>query len=157
MGKTMKKYNKEKIQKDLNYWLKKKYRYQKIGFEDGVLECEAFIALLENRLLDSLDYFNEIKKRKKEYYSSFARIMKIYHDEKESNNKNTYDITTKSLMDLTKEEAEAIGGETLKKFRYIEDKLCLFLSSKIHKATIIECDTLRELSEICKTYVPSKK
>lgn len=153
----MKKHSKKEIQKDLNYWLKKKYRYERIGFEDGVLKCEAFIALLENRLLDSLDYFNKIKKRKKEHYSSFAGIMKTYYDSKENDNKNTYDIINKSLMDLTKEEAEAIGGETLKEFKYIEDKLCLFLSSKIHKATIIECDTLRELAEICKTYVPSKK
>lgn len=65
-------------------------------------------------------------------------------------------LLEKSLVDLTEEEAKEIGGDTLKKFRYIEETLVTFLSSKINKPTIIECDTLRELMEICKPYTSKK-
>jgi hypothetical protein len=144
----------EEIQKELNYWLKKKYRYQRLGLDDGVLECEAYISLYENRLLDCLDYLEELEEKKKEYYASFAGLIKTYNDIKEKEIMNKY---TNSLMDMTKKEAMEAGQDTYKKFCDLEEKMVDWIGLREHKATILKVETLRELYEKMLEYYPEVK
>ena len=146
----------EKIsEKKYNYYKKKRYRYKRLNLELQLLETEIPIAIYELRFLDAIDYINELHNIRNKYYNSLYLILKNHLENKKSEEKINI-ICNKNLIDLTEEEAREIGGNTLKEFYYIEDKLCKFLSSKINKATVINCDTLRDLMQICKPYMSKK-
>lgn len=139
-------------EKKYNYYKKKLYRYKKLNIKPLILETEIFIAIYENRFLDAIDLSNELYEFKKSYCTSFVQLLQNYLDKKKKEDEiNSF--LSKSLIDLTEEEAVKIGGDTLREFYYIEDKLCKFLSSNINKATVIECDTLRELINICEANI----
>lgn len=97
-------------QKHLNYFLRKKYRYEKLGMKEKVEECDAYISLYNGCFLDFIDYTT--KKRKKEF-EKIAYLLLLIKQEKESliknNEKSSLKLQSKSLYNLTEKEAVLVG------------------------------------------------
>lgn len=146
-------------QKNLNYFLKKKYRYEKLGMKEKVEECDAYISLYHGSFLDFIDYIN--KKRKKEF-EKIAYLILLIKQKKESliksNEKSLLlKLQSKNLFDLTEKEANLLGGKILKEYERYQIIMSTFLSKYIDDAQIVECETLRDLANICQSYIKKAK
>ncbi len=142
-------------EKKYNHYKNKLHKYKNLNMKFEMLDAEFFIALYENRYLDAIDISNELHNMEKEYYTSFAEILKNYVEGKKVEEK-TMQPCEKCLIDLTKEDAELIGGETLKKYVDIENELFMFLQTNTNIYGVVRYHTLRELMDICKPYTSKK-
>lgn len=150
-------------QKNLNYFLKKKYRYEKLGMKEKVEECDAYISLYHGCYFDFMDYVRKKEKQaKQKSFERLAYLLLIIKQEKDylniqKENKMLQELSKKDLLDLTEEEASLLGEEILKEYKDHEDMLRYFICHNVHKPQIIEYETLRDLTNICKKYLPKKK
>lgn len=146
-------------QKHLNYFLRKKYRYEKLDMKEKAEECDAYISLYHGSFLDFIDYIN--KKRKKEF-EKIAYLILLIKQKKESliksNEKSLLlKLQSKNLFDLTEKEANLLGGKILKEYERYQIIMSIFLSKYIDDAQIVECETLRDLANICQNYIKKAK
>lgn len=145
-------------QKNLNHFLRKKYRYEKLNMQEKVEECNAYISLYQGCFLDFIDYSNKKRKRK---FEQLAYLLLLIKEQKESLIKNDnenllLELQNKNLFDLTEEEANLLGGKILREYKRCQFILCNYLSKYIDSAEIITCETLRDLTNICGKYLKKR-
>lgn len=145
--------------KHLNYFLRKKRRYEELGMKEEAEECDAYISLYHGCFLDFMDYSNKKRKMK---FEQLAYLLQLIRQEKENliknNDKNLLiELQNKNLFDLTEEEANLLGGKILREYERCQIIMSSFLSEYIDSAKIVECKTLRDLANICNSYIKKKK